>query len=155
MDMTVLKKLLATDLNNAQIAAMLGVSRERIRQIREKRELRDGVVTRGRPPGAQNKPRAEPPPLAHGMPVPEDVLAQLGKVPDRVIAEKVGRSVPWVVQLRKKKGIPSHRDGNKPAMLESLGLEPDANVAARFGVSEVTVTKLRQANKIPAFRPEK
>jgi len=105
--MTVLKTLLETDLNNAQIAALLGVSRERIRQIREKRELPDGVVARGRPKGAQNKPRTEPPALAHGKEVPEDILAMLGKVPDRVVAEKVGRSVPWVVQLRKKKGITS------------------------------------------------
>jgi len=150
MDVAMLRRLFETELTNAKIAVMTGLSAERVRQLRKRNKegtldtVRQNV--RGRPLGARNRTR-DPmlPEIPYGTQLPDELTALLGKVPDKTIAKQFGRSVSWVVQLRKKQGIGSCRSQVRAEITPHLGSDlSDSALAEKFGVSRLTINKLRR-----------
>ena len=85
---------------------------------------------------------------------PPDVLAMFGKVPDRVIAAKMGIHPMTVASRRRKAGIAPHEPDR--SMVEApnrkndplLGLVHDSALAAHRGVSRQAITARRAARGI-------
>jgi len=87
-----------------------------------------------------------------------EILAQLGKVPDKKIGEMLGVDETYVYRYRKKNGIKTavYKIGGTPEIKEQicaqLGKVSDADLARSLGVSVRSVRTLRQKQKIPAHK---
>ena len=67
-----------------------------------------------------------------------DQVPDLGKVPDRVIADRLGCSLSAVHRQRKARGIPRHRP-DWDSVAEDFGVVADCVIAKRLGCSNSTV----------------
>jgi Trp operon repressor len=83
----------------------------------------------------------------------------LGKVPDRVIAEKLGVSVTTVCLARTRRGIPAFKDPRSNTSKKNivwdkqpLGRVSDRVIADKLGVSVSSVCLARTRRGIPAFK---
>jgi len=87
-------------------------------------------------------------------------VEDLGKVPDRVIAERLGCSAAWIAKKRKEKGINPFRqhkvhvvtDPNINWDLVPLGKKSDPQIGKELGVGGHVVLRKRRERKIPPFR---
>jgi len=87
---------------------------------------------------------------------------ELGKVPDRVLAEKYQVSLPTIYNIRHRLRIPAshaHRaDGkyrrkvNMATILPLLGKEKDVDIAKRYGVSRERIRQIRSRLQIPRYK---
>lgn len=80
----------------------------------------------------------------------------LGRVPDRVVAQRAGLSMAPVVNERRRRGIPSFRPTGKriewtPQMIRLLGSASDRAVAAELGINHHSVFVERRRRGIRAF----
>ena len=88
---------------------------------------------------------------------------QLGRLPDKIIAEKAGLSAATVARIRRGRGIDAPRPGgpkvnrgSKVAVYEDLlGRVPDAEVAYLAGVSRAAVRNYRVRRGIAAPTQER
>lgn len=87
-----------------------------------------------------------------------EILAQLGKIPDKKIGEMLGVDETYVYRYRKKNGIKTtvYKIGGTPEIKEqirvSLGKMSDADLARKLGVSVRSVRAFRQKEGIPAYK---
>jgi hypothetical protein len=87
-----------------------------------------------------------------------DAMDDLGKVPDGVIAQRLGITSAAVLSARKKRGIEAfggQRTGGKGIDWDSvsdLGSVPDAEIAQRLNISVAAVGSQRQRRGIERFR---
>lgn len=80
----------------------------------------------------------------------EDV-EDLGQVPDRVIAERLGCGITAVYDARLKRGIPGARRKIDWEKVEDLGKTWDAKIARRLGTSHSVVAAARRKRGIPRY----
>jgi hypothetical protein len=80
----------------------------------------------------------------HGPRWTKRQLAMLGKMPDKEVARRTGRTVGAVRQMREELGIPNPA-GNRwrPEDIALLGTMPDREAARRLGRSLQSVTQKR------------
>ena len=79
--------------------------------------------------------------------------ADLGAVPDAVIAERLGVNAETVARVRARLGVAASRPRRGRAFwaaVEDLGVVSDAVVAARLGVPRSTVWRARKRFGLPA-----
>lgn len=84
-----------------------------------------------------------------------DAVDDLGKVSDRVIAERLGISISTVMKTRKRRGIPAApfpQEGTDWASVPDLGITPDEDIALRLGVTRSAVGAARVRRGITAPR---
>lgn len=92
--------------------------------------------------------------------IPDDVIADMGKLPDRILAKRAGVSIPTILYRRKDLGIPAYKptkenrkewliDRYPKEQLDLLGKLPDAEVAENMGLHISTVAKIRKTLGIP------
>lgn len=89
---------------------------------------------------------------------PKEILALLGTVPDRVVAEGTGLHHRTVGEERRRRGIPPSIGWRPkfewtPEMIALLGTMTDAEVARGLGMSKTTVCTERRLRDIPPFTP--
>lgn len=84
----------------------------------------------------------------------------LGKVPDRVLAEKHQVPLSTVFLIRRRRKIPAshvHINGNLSSKLDRkiieplLGKEKDISIANRYGVSRERIRQIRSRLHIPRY----
>ena len=89
-------------------------------------------------------------------PIDWSLVADLGQVPDRVIAERLGVDRTTVRDARVARGIPAHRPRSNPvdwSQIRGLGTMPDRVIAAVLGLRPGSVSQARRAAGIAAHRP--
>ena len=157
------------EMTDAEIARQLGVSRERVRQIR----ARAGIPKYVEPPAqweAQLGTRSDPDIAAdYGVPVSlvssrrktHGILGYfpssrwddeplLGRVPDRVLAEKHGVHLVSIATARWNRGIPAWRGASIDWDAETrLGKVYDEVLAKEYGVTSRSVGSARKWRGIP------
>lgn len=137
-----LKKYLPLDWDQQdhRLAKQIGVSRERIRQVR---------LALGKPPSKYKY-------WAKSSYWKEGELAKLGKHPDRDVAAMLGRPHSSIVGKRNKLGIPcipvDRHFPWKPEDLALMGQMPDRAMAERVGVHLQHARRKRVAMGIPSWR---
>jgi len=82
-----------------------------------------------------------------------DSIKDLGKVHDRIIATRLGCSISWVANARKKKNIPSYASRAQRIDWDSvpLGKKIDRKIGEELGVSHQIVRAQRKKRGIPSF----
>ncbi len=111
--------------------------------------------------GAMGKPTS----LKRGA-VRDAILAdpELGRVPDRVVAERLDTSISSVAGVRSQAGVPPGRDGipkpeRKPRAgtrevpLDELGTASDGVVGRKYGLHRQSITNRRRTAGIPRYEP--
>lgn len=88
--------------------------------------------------------------------LPERVLAQLGKLPDRLLAERAGVHLNTILHERRRRGIAAFVQQREDvrwtqAMIRKLGTDTDRAVAAELGITAACVARKRQILAIPPF----
>lgn len=133
---------------DVDIAAEMGVSRERVRQWRKQR---------GIPPFPERHRRD-----CRKADKIDWTKLPLGAVPDREIARQTSLCVASIIGVRRRLGIPGyagHREkmGIKGISWDELplGKIPDAQIAKMAGTSHVAVLHARKKRKIPSWRSTK
>ncbi|NJL28596.1 MAG: hypothetical protein HC897_12260 [Thermoanaerobaculia bacterium] len=99
-------------------------------------------------------------PLGSTIRWPKRLIALLGEVPDRVIADALGCGLSVVAEERQKRRIPSYATQHPrcewtPEKDALLGKDSDRAVAAVLGVSQGAVATRRRSLGIPARWPPK
>jgi hypothetical protein len=84
-------------------------------------------------------------------------VADLGEVPDRVIAERLGCTQSAVSVARRRAGVPAWDTSRAPKRIawdeQPLGRVADLELARRLGCAATTVGAARKLRGIPAFVP--
>lgn len=133
------------------VAEALGTTTERAAAAR---------LYRGIPPMEEEAQEAPPKPVKLGRPQGEDwsndVMTQLGKVPDSRIAKEAGVHLSTVAKLRKKYGIKATKQRRPwlPEEVALLGTLSDAEVARRIGRTKAGVTLERTNRRIRGIDPK-
>ena len=86
--------------------------------------------------------------------LPDEIIAKLGTMPDRELAEIAGCAFNTIWRARKERGIESHKRVEKsvtPEAIADLGKRCDAAWAATHGHHTNYAWKLRKKHGIPAF----
>jgi DNA-binding CsgD family transcriptional regulator len=86
--------------------------------------------------------------------LPARILAQLGKVPDRQLAERAGVHLNTILHERRRRGIPAFVQQREDvrwtrAMIRKLGTDTDRSVAAELGIPVGCVSRKRRILGIP------
>lgn len=87
---------------------------------------------------------------------PKRLIRLLGKVPDRVLAERAGLHFGTVQHERRRRGIPPYRPQRPDIewtdeMVALLGTDTDPNVAAELGIPKSSVRYKRTKLGIPPY----
>jgi len=114
-------------ISDAEIGRRYGISRERVRQVRNKH--------------GQSK---------HVSVLREQVLPLLGTMPDNLVAEKFGIGTLWVGILRRRLGIAPYPKYDYSQIDPLLGTVSDFELAKRIGASPTAVYAHRKKKGIPA-----
>ena len=88
--------------------------------------------------------------------LPERILAQLGKLPDRKLAERAGVHHNTILHERRRRGIPAFKRRSEDArwtkaMIHKLGTDTDRSIAAELGINPASVGRKRRILGIPPF----
>jgi hypothetical protein len=94
----------------------------------------------------------------NAFPWTPELVALLGKHPDRVVAERAGIAEATVAAERRRRGIEAFEPKRGPfdwtaERIAALGTDTDVNVAARLEACVSTVVRKRLILGIPAFHP--
>ncbi len=87
---------------------------------------------------------------------PKRWARHLGRMPDKDLAARAGRSKDAVIEERRRRGIPAFRRQRAPiewtaAMLRLLGTDTDVAVAAELGIRKQDVFRKRRILGIPSY----
>ena len=88
--------------------------------------------------------------------LPERILAQLGKLPDRKLAERAGVHPNTIHHERKRRGIPAFVQQREAVrwtrdMIRKLGTATDRSIAAELGIPIGCVSRKRRILGIPPY----
>lgn len=97
--------------------------------------------------------------MAEKLNIDPDSIEDLGKVPDRVIAERLGCGAAWVRRKRSEKGISPFQpqkgrvttDPNINWDLIPLGIKTDTQIGEELGMSYLMVSYYRKKRGISSF----
>lgn len=138
--------------NDCEVADKLGVTRQRVHQIRKINNIPSSVQRRR---AALDKFEVSPAAFTKSESKLDEYKELLGTISDNEIARRSGVSQAWVSTFRRKLGIKPFRERKTVDVNWDelpLGKVSDSTIAEQLNCSVHNVYYARKARKIPSFR---